>query len=841
MKKILLALMVCALTLTFAFTFTSFKASAATDGFTWLDTYESQEGLLEMYLRKDRTKFTTYGYSGTDVNLGNKWLYTVARGNVLIPGENMSVPTPSWGSFGQLYYNNSTQDWYIPRTTEAAFIMLFIDENGQVYQIDNGNTQYDLGACVPATGTEPIIPGNPVTDCKQSTGDVQLRYLDSSLEKTLDKAEIDLNKADGITFVEGDLVFKNADGKYTNVATDNTAVIKQQQAVFAANDPLVTDGTVTAGDLKYQYTETEVVKFTNQPTKEGFTVTPVMENVKGVTWTNEGATATTNLDADYDADANGAFGFTVFVAQKAITTYDVWWDETTNTKKFRATTPVGSSVSNKHLPHESVQLTYADLNGGTNSSYYWLTKAFIDGKTAENITFVDTDLLYKDADNKYTNVAEGNTPVMNDDLGFVVPVGHKVLAFEYLDRVDWNTDAYLKSFHTLVNGVDGTATITEHDVTAPSFLKTDGKLPDFLIAANSPVKVAQGTNPEFVVPSNDFGLMTVLGDESQPTITTKYFEFNPETQLYDIEVDRLVYDTINKMYKVTYEAADTTGNVAKSSFTIKVVAAYAPVFAGLTSKSVNEGVAIDLLAGVTATDGYGNDITSQIKVLKGSLNTAKPLPGTYEVLYYAINTYNAVAFQSITITVLDTTEPGVYPIPDIKILEGTTFDLTSPVNAYDNIYNDVFDIVVIDDDDFDKDEPGIYTIELEVYDLAGNVTEVSYKLEVIAAGQDVASLITALQTALADANLSITDKQTKIDNLLAQIAALQTALDNKDGELDDKDEELAQKYDELLKKYNDLNKTSTDNNQTNVILTAVVALVAIGGASLGATSLFKRH
>lgn len=799
MKKLLTVLLVCVMAVTVA---TGFKVAAASDGYTWLDTYET-DGKDMMYPKQDRANLGVYGYSGTDVILGD-WVFPVTSGNVLVPGDDMAIPAEHWGSFGQLYVNNSSEDWYIPRSIEASFVEVFIDENGQVYQIDNSYLSFDFGQCEALDGSI-IIPTDATTECKQATGDVQLRYLDSSLTAALSKVDIDAEKVADITFADGDLVYVDADGKYTNVATDNTAVMKQQQSVFASDDPLVAAGTVTAGDLKYSYVDADdILVYTNQATVTGFEVSKVMETLTGNLWSD--GTNKTALDAEYDADGNGINAFTNFVPQSAAGQFDIFWDATAGEMAFAKTSWLG------HKPHEAHQLTYAELNGGTDGSYYWLSKTKVDEDTVTGITFDDADKLYKDEDGNYTNVETDNTAVMNDDLGFVIPVGHSVLAFEYLDRSNFNNTDYLKSFYTLVNGVDGTASVVENDITAPTIKG---------VTASEDVLLGK----EFVYPelsgitASDLGLITNATDDETPVVTRTTYAYNKETSEFDTVVTEINTDLAGTEYHIVYTATDAAGNEASKTTVVTIVAGYSPIFDGIANVTISQGEAIDLLAGITAEDGYGNDITADIIVYKGAINPEDPTPGTYEVLYSVTNPNNITSFELATVTVMDTESPVIVPVNDITVEQGAEFDLKTPIQVTDNV-DSTFDIIVSDDDSFDTEYPGTYAVIIDVYDYAGNKSSVTYNIEVVATSDTTQGQLDQLES----------DLQSQLDAEKA-----------KNEDLTSKYEALKAQIEELQTSQSDLKEDSESSDHNSTIFTAIVALFAVGGVTVGLTSLFKRN
>lgn len=60
-----------------------------------------------------------------------------------------------------------------------------------------------------------------------------------------------------------------------------------------------------------------------------------------------------------------------------------------------------------------------------------------------------------------------------------------------------------------------------------------------------------------------------------------------------------------------------------------------PTLEGINDVEVVQGTRFDIMEGVSASDGNGNDITHQIKILKNTVNTDEV--GTYEVIYSITN------------------------------------------------------------------------------------------------------------------------------------------------------------------------------------------------------------
>ncbi|MGL5714608.1 MAG: glycosyl hydrolase family 18 protein [Paraclostridium sp.] len=121
-------------------------------------------------------------------------------------------------------------------------------------------------------------------------------------------------------------------------------------------------------------------------------------------------------------------------------------------------------------------------------------------------------------------------------------------------------------------------------------------------------------------------------------------------------------------YELTYSVVDSKGleTVAKRTITVeeKVVTPEpevneAPVFAGVTDKTIKVGQIFDALAGVTATDKEDGNVTSDIKV-SGKVDTSKA--GKYTLTYSVKDSKGLETIAKRTITV------------ESDVVEGDTYD-----------------------------------------------------------------------------------------------------------------------------------------------------------------------
>ena len=90
-------------------------------------------------------------------------------------------------------------------------------------------------------------------------------------------------------------------------------------------------------------------------------------------------------------------------------------------------------------------------------------------------------------------------------------------------------------------------------------------------------------------------------------------------------------------YIVNILVEDVVGNQAAKLRAKIVVGSLGnhPTLEGIDDVEIVQGTYFDIMEGVKASDGNGNDITHQIKILKNTVNTEEV--GTYEVIYSITN------------------------------------------------------------------------------------------------------------------------------------------------------------------------------------------------------------
>lgn len=149
-------------------------------------------------------------------------------------------------------------------------------------------------------------------------------------------------------------------------------------------------------------------------------------------------------------------------------------------------------------------------------------------------------------------------------------------------------------------------------------------------------------------------------DTTNPVVTLKAVTFNVNlnTKIYAIDLIEDVQD--NSQYiayfksedgkKESYKIFDEKGSFVENiivedqsgnqsaTLRVKIVAGQngnSPTLTGIDNIEILKGSEFHPLEGVEATDGNGNDITKNIKILKNNVNTEKV--GEYEVIYSITN------------------------------------------------------------------------------------------------------------------------------------------------------------------------------------------------------------
>ncbi|MCF7925541.1 MAG: hypothetical protein K9L26_03310 [Candidatus Izimaplasma sp.] len=242
--------------------------------------------------------------------------------------------------------------------------------------------------------------------------------------------------------------------------------------------------------------------------------------------------------------------------------------------------------------------------------------------------------------------------ITDDPNNVVIPAGWSVLYFGYLDRDGANnvkTTDYTGMFpEAMLDTTTAPATVTYDD--QPAWYTGLAALDDD--PATDGINVVVDYNGTFEMPTTVEAVWTDMFDASGQIINndeqldftveiadetgvleTLTYTWNETNEEYDLSAEQTVIDTsvFGKGYTATFNVTTPEGDVTEEMIDI-VIGVMPPRFIGVDDRYVNEDAFVDLLQGVTADDGYGNDVTDTIEVtLPDGFNQYYPQPGEYTI------------------------------------------------------------------------------------------------------------------------------------------------------------------------------------------------------------------
>ena len=187
---------------------------------------------------------------------------------------------------------------------------------------------------------------------------------------------------------------------------------------------------------------------------------------------------------------------------------------------------------------------------------------------------------------------------------------------------------------------------------------------DKVTEASGNIKAEFETKPET---DNTQGTETTESTEKAETTESTDKSSASSTEATDTQLQAIAVGDVNLTSndEITYVTAgdydnnivvtDDAGNETKVPVKISVI--NPPTINGVTDKTVTVGDTIDYMAGVTATDGKGADITSSVTVDSSAVKT--DTAGTYQAAYKVTdaNGYTGSATSNVTVNEKPKEEP----------------------------------------------------------------------------------------------------------------------------------------------------------------------------------------
>ena len=141
----------------------------------------------------------------------------------------------------------------------------------------------------------------------------------------------------------------------------------------------------------------------------------------------------------------------------------------------------------------------------------------------------------------------------------------------------------------------------------------------------------------------EFPFYIKIQDTTKPVVTLNQVVFNVNLN-EEISALNLIDKVEDQSEVIAYFLEDdgtkntTLKFTKKGSYIVKIVVGSLgnhPTLEGIDDVEIVQGTHFDIMEGVKASDGNGNDITHQIKILKNTVNTEEV--GSYEVIYSITN------------------------------------------------------------------------------------------------------------------------------------------------------------------------------------------------------------
>lgn len=180
-------------------------------------------------------------------------------------------------------------------------------------------------------------------------------------------------------------------------------------------------------------------------------------------------------------------------------------------------------------------------------------------------------------------------------------------------------------------------------------------------------------------------------------------------------------------YTVRYQVTDSEQVTTEKIIYVTITENKKPVITA-TDIEVLEGRDYDLLSNVTATDEEDGDITENITITENNIDIKTP--GTYQVTYQIIDSYNQTTTKTIKVSVVANKAP-VINADDKTIYLNSTFDPLTGVTATDNEDGTITKNIKVVSNDVDTSKVGTYKVVYQVTDTFGNITEKERIIEVI--------------------------------------------------------------------------------------------------------------
>ncbi len=296
-----------------------------------------------------------------------------------------------------------------------------------------------------------------------------------------------------------------------------------------------------------------------------------------------------------------------------------------------------------------------------------------------------------------------------------IPADWTVVTFGTHDRGAYTATNFVKMLPSLL--ADDTVEPIEFNYVtqAPVFNNALGAMDDD--PATAGINVVVDYNGTFDLP-NDISVTWIdMFDDTTGAIINNTEKINYEVEISQdetiLETITFTYDEIADAYtpsgavtvidssafgdgyKAIYRATNPEMQVTEREVDI-VIGVMPPRFAGVMNRYVDEDLYVDLMEGITADDGYGNDLTNTIQVTyPAGFNTYFPQPGQYQIdLEFTHHVHfdgvlpevtmngTTYAYQAFNPTATTTNDYNVHIYTNVATVKAMTLSWTSAIAVF---------------------------------------------------------------------------------------------------------------------------------------------------------------
>lgn len=315
---------------------------------------------------------------------------------------------------------------------------------------------------------------------------------------------------------------------------------------------------------------------------------------------------------------------------------------------------------NTRLTHIRMALDDTDSDG-----YVIEPLGYLKWTNADVDTAVDTD------EENWSTIINGDGVLFDGNPNFVViPAGWTVVSYGTLDRDNTNkaTTKYITDMPGFM--LDETLDPAEFIYTPQpamfdgiTALDDDGVTPgvNIVVDYNGDFDLDPTISAAWLNMFDTEGKIIAETEKLDYSVTisrdgadleTIDFTYDSGTDSYTASAAVTVIDSseFGAGYTATWTATTPESDVTNVTADI-VIGVMPPKYSGVEDRFIDQSVYVDLLEGITADDGYGNDKTMDIEVsYPSSLNPYNPYPGEYQIdLTFTHNVFFAGIQTAVTI------------------------------------------------------------------------------------------------------------------------------------------------------------------------------------------------